>query len=233
MPEFPVRLVPITGGYALHHSDCDCPDAERPGRSRIMAVGSAHAALARLHAERPGGIIQSARIVRRDCARNVPMTEPGPMSWQERHGHYMREAARAIHAHADHMMTMCDTGGATITESRFEDDHLVPFWRPGKDPLRKQIRNSYTCAQLLIIVAGVGDPEAGAERLVGQAEEVYRREAETLLTDTSQHADALDAAYAQLERTATVQLVGWLRMTLSSVVAHRTLRAATEQELTP
>jgi hypothetical protein len=227
MSELPVRLVPITGGYILHYGDCDCPDAERPGRSRVMAVISAHQAVARLHAERPGGITQPARIIRRDCAANVPMHDPQPLSWQERHGLYMREAARAIHAQADHMMTMCASGGARLTESRFgEDDHLVPFWRPEKDHLRTQVRNAYTTQQLLLCVQGVANPDVEAERLVGQAEEVYRRTVETLLTDVSQYADSLDQAYADLERWAAVQFVGWLRTTLSSIVAHRTLRGA-------
>jgi len=229
MTEFPVRLVPVTGGYALHYTDCDCPDGEGPGRSRIMAVGSAHAALAKFHAERPGGITQPARIVRRACAANVPMTEPEPMSWQERHGHYMREAARALFDHADHMVSMGAYHGAKITESRFdEDDHLDPIWMPGKDHVRTQVRTAYTTRQLLICVRGVKDPQAEAERLIGQAEDVYRREVETLTTDTTQHADALDGAYAYLERMASVQLTGWLRLTLSPIVAHRTLRDAVE-----
>ena len=229
MPEFPVRLVPVTGGYALHYDACDCPDGERPGRSRVMIVGSGHEALAKLHAERPGGLSQSARIVRRACAANVPLTPLAPMSWQERHGYYMREAARAIFDYADDMHRLCDTGGATLAESRFdEDDHLIPFWRPDRRQVRAQVRNSYTCQQLTLCVRGVKDPHEQAQQLIEQAEEVYRRESETLLTDLAQHADALDAAWAQLERTAAVQLVGWLRSILASIVAHRTLRGAVE-----
>lgn len=229
MPEFAVRLVPITGGYALHNSDCDCTDAERPGRSRIMAVGDALEALAKFHAERPGGLAQPARIVKRDCARNVPLRPLVPMSWQERHGHYMREAARAIFDHADHMVTMNTRHGADLTESRFdEDDHLVPFWSPGKDHVRSSVRTAYTTAMLLICVGSVKDPEGEAEQLIAQTEEVYRRETDRLLTDTAQYADALDAAYAQLDRTAAVQFTGWLRHTLSKIVAHRTLRDAVE-----
>jgi hypothetical protein len=228
MPEFPVRLVPVTGGYSLHYDACDCPDADRPGRSRIMAVGSAHEALAKFHAEYPCGLAQPARIVRRECAANVPMQPLEPMSWQERHGYYVREAARVIFDHAKHMASVNDRDGADFQQSRFADGRLVPFWAPDKDHVRRQVRTAYTAMTLMICVKGVKDPREQAEQLIAQTEEVYRRETETLLTDTIQHADALDAAYARLERMAAVQLTGWLRFTLSSIVAHRALRGAVE-----
>lgn len=227
MPEFPVRLVPITGGYALHYAPCDHDDAEAPGRSRAMAVGSAQEALAEYHASLPTGLTPAARLVVRDCAANVPLHPIQPMSWQERHGHYMREAAYAIRAYTDQAVAEVRQGAAEIETSRYDaDGRHDPVWAPQPKAITDQVRRAHLSMLMLNTTGGIKDTDTHAEKLLRQAEAVYQRELGVLAVDSTQYASDMDRAYAGARRAASIQYVNFVKHTLRKVVAHRTVRDA-------
>lgn len=227
MPEFPVRLAPITGGYALHYAPCDHPEAEAPGHSRAMAVGSGQEALAEFHASLTGGLAQPARLVIRECASNVPLRPLKPMSWQERHGHYLREAARAIRAYTDQAVAEVRRGAADIEASRYDPEgRHDPVWAPAAKTITDQVRRAQLAMLMLNSTGGIADPDARAEKLVQQTEKVYQRELGYLVTDETQYADVMHQAYASARRSGSIQYVNFVKYTLRNVVAHRTVRDA-------
>lgn len=227
MPEFPVRLVPITGGYALHYAPCDHPDAEANGRSRVMAVGSGQEALAEFHASLPTGLNQPARLVIRDCASNVPVHPLKPMSWQERHGHYMREAANAIRRMTDEAVADVRRGAADIESSRYDDNgRHDPVWAPHPGEVTNQVRRARLAMLMLNSTGGIKDPDAHAEQLIRQTEAAYQREVGLLATDDVQYANDMDRAYATARRSGSMQYANFVKYTLRKVVAHRTVRDA-------
>lgn len=222
MPEFPVQLVPVTGGYALHYAPCDCPGTNVPGRSRPMAVGSALQALAQFHVQQPAGLPASARaVVRMDCARNVPMQDIEPMSWQERHGYYLREAAVQLNRHAAYVLKQVKAKGAEIEASRYSEGRLKGDWEVSTGDVTESWRYGYLAERMLSVVAGIIEPEAQAEQLIRQAEAVYAQLMADA-TDPTGHADPVARARFETRRQAAGQLAQVFREALSKVVAHRT-----------
>jgi hypothetical protein len=230
MPEFPVTLVPVAGGYAVHTTGCDCKEAsaKAPGR-RSFASQSVEAALAE-HYRRDGGPTAPDRVVRRLCASNIPMTDLAPMTWTQHHQYYVNEAARYLvqfAGTADYQARQ--TSREVLSTVIGVDGERVPWWWPSSGDTRSMIRKAHQARAMARVVHGVEfDPkdDDACMQVVTQAEAVLRDELETLTETGTGYADAMDRAYAEAERYGAGQVVQILRSTLAKVHAHRTLRDA-------
>lgn len=229
MPEFSIRLVAIPGGLAAHTAPCDCDEVTRD-RSRAVVAQSVSEALSIRYAMGPVGVTAPDHVVRRDCARNVPMHPIEPFSWEQRHEFYVKDAAYALWGFAVVTATSAAAAQKELDDSRTDiDGEPVPLWTPAPDLTRELLLLAYEAKAYARVVAGI--PEEGADddacaRLVMQADRVIRDELEVVGDVSTGYADTMNRAWAAIERQGAARTVRSLRSVLAKVHAHRTLRDA-------
>ncbi|MFC4328394.1 hypothetical protein ACFPC0_11200 [Streptomyces andamanensis] len=225
MPEFPLRLQPVTGGYAVHYNPCDHTGVTKAAPALVAA--SVSDALAQLHHREPNGLRQPVQVFKMSCARNVPTNDAQPMGWQERHDHYCREAATALAEHAKWLSDHTRFKGAQIEASRWHAGRHIPGWEVATADVKESWRYGYQATMTRPIVSGITDPKVQAAEVIRRAEDVYAR----LMTDAAAvdgHADPVARARHEIHRQAAAELARDLRHHLGKIIAHRTLRDRVE-----
>ncbi|MEV6400923.1 hypothetical protein AB0M39_40130 [Streptomyces sp. NPDC051907] len=235
MPEFPVELVPVEGGYyAVHLVGCDHPEREtvppgRPARRRFPATSVADA-VARLYREGTVGVTAPDRFVRRDCISNLPMTDPTPVPWDTLHAVYVKQAAAYLWMCAAAALRRSQEATEELTlGSREQDGKILPGWLPQASDLRTSVRAAHEARLWAVCVDGfTKEPssEADASRVVTQTEKALRDAMEKALDHDTGHADAVDALFAQIEKQAATRFMRSTRSCLAKVHAHRATRDA-------